>query len=74
MTEICPIVNGVPLCVRVEPGSTLRDVRRDQLARTGAKAGCLEDVAISRAIGVRVRRLPATPERVFRAPRGGAPA
>jgi aerobic-type carbon monoxide dehydrogenase small subunit (CoxS/CutS family) len=40
--EVCPVVNGAPLCVPLRPGVTLLALLREDLGLTGTKAGCLE--------------------------------
>ena len=42
MTEVCPTVNGVPVCVPIRPGMTVLELVREELGLTGTKAGCLE--------------------------------
>ena len=42
MAEICPTVNGAPVCVPLRPGAALLDLLREDLGLTGTKAGCLE--------------------------------
>src|SRR5262249_59057420 len=42
VAEVCPVVNGIPVCVAPHAGATLLDVLREGLGLTGTKVGCLE--------------------------------